>query len=139
MTASELFFDDIVVGTKFLPHTFEIDQDVVNQFAGTFKVAAVPTQADANASWDAAVNPVLVASFQPMKHAFSWPTGVLHAKESIRTLGAIPVGSPLTAVVSIANKYEKNGRKFVEVNLLIGSGTPRVDVIEVSRTLVWPK
>ncbi|OZI36973.1 hypothetical protein CAL29_00575 [Bordetella genomosp. 10] len=137
-------FDDFHIGHRFPPSRYSIGAEDSDAFLRTYALGAV--RAEPPATPPAAeesrpvrpVHPTLVASFQPQHAAFAWPAGVLHAREKVRLSAPVYPGEALEARVGVKDKYEKNDRKFVVLEILVRKLENGVDALTVERTLVWP-
>jgi hypothetical protein len=84
------------------------------------------------------IHPTLLGSYQPQHAVFSWPTGVLHAKESVVMLTPAFPDEALVSTVTVQDLFERNGKKFVVLRITIDKAEPRTPAMVVQRTLVWP-
>jgi len=142
MSNQVLAYDDFQVGHAFPPHRYRIDSTDADAFLATFDhepvqdAAGTPLRAQPGAVRP--VHPTLVGSFQPQHAAFAWPTGVLHAREVVRLRQPVYPGEQLQAVVSVKDRYLKNDRKFVVLQITIDKLENQRTAMVVERTLVWP-
>lgn len=144
MKRSAMNYDDFAVGQLFPPSRYVISGSESDEFIRTFAhgpltaehPAVLPEQV--RTTTVRPVHPTLVGSYQPQHAAFAWPTGVLHARESISLRAPVYTGEELEARVLVKNKYEKNQRKFIVLEITVRKLETDVDAVVVERTLVWP-
>lgn len=144
MKANAMNYDDFTVGQQFPPSRFSISGTESDEFVGTFAHGPLKAQPPAVLSEQVhvptvrPVHPTLVGSFQPQHAAFAWPTGVLHARESVSLRAPVFPGETLEATVFVKNKYVKNDRKFIVLEIAVRKLENGVEAVTVERTLVWP-
>lgn len=74
-----------------------------------------------------------------MQHAaFAWPTGVLHAREKVRLLAPVYPGEELEASVLVKDKYLKNDKRFVVLEITVRKLENARIALVAERSLVWP-
>lgn len=145
MNRKQLTFDDFEVGFSWPPHQYRIDSEANDAFLNTF--ANTPVQ---NSAGEAAlspaklpvvrtIHPALAASFQLQHAAFAWPTGVLHAREKSIQQNPIYPGETLEAGVAVKDKYVKNDKQFIVLEITVKKQETDRLALTVERTLVWPK
>ncbi|CAB3848390.1 MaoC family dehydratase [Achromobacter denitrificans] len=144
MASNELFYDDFEIGRLFPPSRYSIDAADSDAFIGTFEHAPLldgSGRAVSGQGGDApvrSVHPVLVGSFQPQHAAFAWPTGVLHAREKVRLLAPVYPGEALEASVLVKDKYLKNDKRFVVLEITVRKLENARVALVAERSLVWP-
>ena len=144
MERDAMKFEDFAVGQQFPPSRYAISGTESDKFIRTFSHGAIKAEPPAVMpdrvlpSTVRPVHPTLVGSFQPQHAAFAWPTGVLHARESTSLRAPVYPGEALEARVVVKNKYEKNDRKFIVLEITVRKLENGVDAVIVERTLVWP-
>ncbi|MBD9383059.1 MaoC family dehydratase [Achromobacter sp. ACM02] len=143
MASNELFYDDFEIGRLFPPSRYSIGAADSDAFIGTFEHTpvldgsgrAVLAQGGAPVR---SVHPVLVGSFQPQHAAFAWPIGVLHAREKVRLLAPVYPGEELEASVLVKDKYLKNDKRFVVLEITVRKLENARVALVAERSLVWP-
>ncbi|PKO70702.1 MAG: hypothetical protein CVU22_00960 [Betaproteobacteria bacterium HGW-Betaproteobacteria-16] len=137
-------YEDFSVGHEFPPYYYCVEAADNDAFIGTFdhepvkhSNGIVVLDPEGNPSVRAA-HPTLVGSFQPQHAAFSWPVGVLHAKEKVSLLATVYPGEALKAIVTIKDKYIKNDKRFVVLEITSQKQETGKVALVVERTLVWP-
>lgn len=137
-------FDDFQIGHRFPSFRYGISAADSDDFIKTFDHDSVQTEGCALTDSAARrrtvrfVHPTLAGSFQPQHAAFKWPTGVLHAREKVRLTAPIYPGEALEACVTVKNKYVKNDRRFIVLEISVHKlENDRLAMI-IERSLVWP-
>ena len=145
MAQQTLHFGDFHPGHRFPPARYSISAADSDAFIRTFDHGPIRAELPATlpgvssgAHTTRPVHPTLVGSFQSQHTAFAWPTGVLHAREKLRLSAPVYAGEALESTVTVKDAYEKNGRKFVVLEILVRKLENGVDALVVERTLVWP-
>lgn len=144
MAAKLLAYDDFLVGHTFPPYEYRIDAADNDAFISTFEHAPVEDSSGSVVLSAArrppvrVAHPTLIGSFQPQHAAFSWPVGVLHAREKVSLKAAVYPGELLKATVSVKDKYIKNDKRFVVLEITSQKQETEKVALVVERTLVWP-
>jgi acyl dehydratase len=144
MASNELFYADFEIGRPFPPCRYSISAADSDAFIGTFDHSPVldaagrAVPADGAAAAVRSVHPVLVGSFQPQHAAFSWPVGVLHAREKVRLMAPVYPGEELEASVRVKDKYLKNDKRFVVLEITVRKLENARIALVAERSLVWP-
>ena len=143
MSGKELAYADLKPGHVFTETRYRISREDNEAFLGTVRYEAVRTDAgqvlpEAAVPTDRPIHPTLLGSYQPLHAAFSWPTGVLHAREQVSLLASAMPGEELASTVTVQECYERNGKKFVVLRITIDKVEDKRTAIVVERTLVWP-
>ena len=144
MATKPLAYDDFSVGYAFPPHGYRVDAGDNDAFVNTFDHSPVQ-----DATGDVvlppkhrptvrAVHPTLVGSYQPMHACFEWPVGVLHAKEKVSLRMPVYPGESLESVVAVKDKYVKNEKRFVVLEITVQKKEIGKIALVVERTLMWP-
>lgn len=144
MAAQVLAYDDFAVGHAFPPFRYRIDSADNDAFIATFDHTPVQ-DASGSAVLSPArrppvrvAHPTLVGSFQPQHAAFAWPVGVLHAREKVSLKAAVYPGEFLQATVRVKDKYIRNEKRFVVLEITSQKEETGKLALVVERTLVWP-
>ncbi len=80
----------------------------------------------------------LLNELRAFKSNVYFPPGVLHAQEELEMRGAALLGEELITIVRVADKYIRNGKRFIIVEQAVQAGTERRDVLLVRHILYWP-
>lgn len=137
-------YEDFSVGHEFPPYYYRVEAGDNDAFIGTFDHEPMK---DSNGSivLDSVrhppvrtAHPTLVGSFQPQHASFGWPVGVLHAKEKVSLKAAVYPGEALKAIVTVKDKYIKNDKRFVVLEITSQKQETGKVALVVERTLVWP-
>jgi len=144
MGQKTLHFADFQPGQRFPASRYRLsaaDRDAFDRTFGHGQIhAESPAMLPSNVNERTVrpVHPTLVGSFQPQHAVFSWPAGVLHAREKVRLSAPVYPGEALESTVTVKETYEKNGRKFVVLNISVHKLETGAQALSVERTLVWP-
>ena len=115
MTSPWRSYDSLTVGDSFpdRPARYTVTREVVDGFrrltAGSRADAAAPAGADAST-----VPPMLAAVYiRDAQTALKGPPGGIHAKQRFTFLHPVAVGDELDTVLTVKDKYERKGRRYV--------------------------
>ncbi|MYN13880.1 hypothetical protein GSY71_12100 [Pusillimonas sp. TS35] len=145
MNKKEWVFADFHLDQQFTPFQYRIGAAESDDFIATFDHGPVLINGHALAVTQEprntvrSVHPTLVGSFQPQHAAFAWPTGVLHAREKISLSAPVYPGEMLEAHIKVKNKFVKNDKYFVVLEIDIRKLENDCKAMTVERTLVWPQ
>jgi len=133
-------YDDLREGQQLASFDVIISHEWHDQFQSCFEIEALSAEKGekAGVSKSEDPSPVLIASFAAMKEVLEWPTGVLHARESIVSRQPIKIGEPLRIQTRISKKFEKSDKKFIVLSIDIYKENSETAAMTVERTLVWP-
>lgn len=85
---------------------------------------------------DTAVAPLFVNSLRPVKSLVGLPDGTLHAREAVEFLAVPQPGRPMSATLTIGDKYVRRGRRYLVVRYVVSAeGEP---LMVANKTFVWP-
>lgn len=144
MPGNLLSFDDFSVGHEFPPYHYRVEAGDNDAFISTFDHEPVQSADGSVVRSPAAPSPVrtahptLVGSFQPQHASFAWPVGVLHAKEKVSLRAPVYPGEALKAIVTVKDKFIKNDKRFVVLEITSQKQETGKVALVVERTLVWP-
>ncbi len=129
-------YDDLRPGAVFPdePVEFQVTASVV---AGYRAIARGSLAGAADPADDETVPPMLAALYiRGAQNALHGPPGGIHAKQHFTFLRPVRVGDTLFTSLTIAEKYERNGRRYVvsATSTRDGSG---VEVTRGRITSIW--
>jgi hypothetical protein len=144
MQDREIVFDDFAEGQSFPPYDFT----VTAQDRATFEdcVALGPlTRADGSViegvepDVGGPLSALELNTFQVQRSAFRMPDGVLHAREKLTVHAPAYEGERLRMHIKVASTYRRNDRPFVVLALELERLDDGTRILEVERTLCWPR
>lgn len=144
MDKQEYLFADFQIGQKFPAVQYTVSSQEADKFLTTYEHSQVRDAQGhvlSDVQKSAAVRPVhplLAGSFQLQHAVFGWPFGVLHAREKITLHKPVYAGEPLEAMLEVKNKFIKNDKKFLIIQIEIRKVEGKYHALTVERTLVWP-
>ena len=125
-------YDDIEVGRTFPAQPLPVGADDVARFYGCLGEDASPSRPGRR------IPAFLLNEFKVLKSQMRFPPGVLHAREEIAMLSAAFIGDPLTVEITIADKYIRNGKRFIVTDQHVRCTTDDRSVARIRHTLYWP-
>jgi hypothetical protein len=125
-------YDDIRVGLDIPPYELRIEAaDVARFYRCLGEVRPAPKAGSRIPSF-------LLNEIRAMKSGMRLPPGVLHAQEDLEIIGAAYLGEALTVSVTIADKYIRNGKRFVVVLQHVRAASDQRSIMKIHRILYWP-
>jgi hypothetical protein len=125
-------YDDIRVGQEFPSHELRIEAADVARFYGCLgEVRPTPETGSRIPSF-------LLNEIRAMKSGMKLPPGVLHAQEELEMISPARLGEVLTVAVMIADKFIRNGKRFVVVLQRVASAADGRSIMKIRRILYWP-
>lgn len=143
MSGEPLAYADFEPGFVFPETRYQINSQDNDAFLGTVRHEEVRSEtgqllAQLAVSAPHPIHPTLLGSYQPMHAVLSWPTGVLHARETVNLFASVYPCEALVSNVTVQDLYERNGKKFVVLRIAIDKVEARQPAMVIERTLVWP-
>lgn len=145
MEGKSLLFDDIDEGSVYSPYEFCVDAHSLAAFHRCVVLGRVhgPDAAMASgASADAPNAPLslfVLGTFRATKAAIPMPSGVVHTREKVSLLAPAYLHDRLRAHVRVKTKYRKNDKRYVVVEQNLERISDGAVVMQIERTLLWPK
>lgn len=135
------YYEDFTEGQGFEPFLFRVtaeDVSVLHNCINLRQVTGPDGQALAAPGTDKTrVPPFLLNSFLPMRARIRMPDGLLHARETLKTHGFAQVGDELQTVMTVKARYEKNNRKFIELEHVVSRVADGQPIMTFDRTIAW--
>ncbi len=131
-------FDAIEAGQAYAAYPLQITADDIAVFHGCLGEPDRPVDPDAR------IPSFLLNELRALKSQMRLPPGVLHAQEVLQMKSAARLGEPLFTHLRIADKYIRNGKRFVvvEQDVRAGAAAQAKDggraVLLVRHILYWP-
>lgn len=125
-------YDAIIVGQVFAPYPLNIDAAALADFY------ACIGESTADIGPGARIPSFLLNELRAFKSYVKFPPGVLHAQEELEMSGAAYLGESLITIVRVADKYIRNGKRFLVIEQAVKAGTEQRDVLLVRHILYWP-
>lgn len=80
----------------------------------------------------------ILNEMRTFKNQLRFPPGVLHAQEEIEMQSAARLGEPLQVKLVVADKYLRNGKRFVVAEQHVSCATDQRPVMKIRHILYWP-
>jgi hypothetical protein len=106
-------YDDLNIGDTFpeQPSQYVVRSDIAAGFAA---IAATARRTPGAETSSDPVPPILAAVYvRGAQNALKGPPGGIHAKQSFAFKARIEIGDELETTLTIKDKYEKKGRRYV--------------------------
>lgn len=125
-------YDEIQVGRTFPPYPLVVNEAALAAFHDCMG------DNDAPIGTGSRIPAFLLNELRAFKSYVKFPPGVLHAQEELQMYDGARLGEELVTVVSIADKYIRNDKRFIVVEQRVQAGAPRRDIVLVRHILYWP-
>jgi hypothetical protein len=125
-------YDDIRVGLEIPPYELRIEAADVARFYGCLG------EARAAPAIGSRIPSFLLNEIRAMKSGMKLPPGVLHAQEELEMISPARLGEVLTVSVAIADKFIRNGKRFIVVLQRVASVADHRAIMNIRRILYWP-
>jgi hypothetical protein len=125
-------YDDIEVGKAFPPLPLAVDTRDLKRFYACLGEDGPSPKPRSR------IPTFLLNEFKALKSQMRLPPGVLHAQEEIRMSSAAYLGDPLVVEITIADKYIRNGKRFVVTDQHVKCTADDRSVARIRHTLYWP-
>lgn len=106
-------YDDLAIGENFPaePHCYVVTDSAARGFRTLVSGSLAAAGDD---GLDGAVPPMLAAVYiRGAQNALKGPPGGIHARQRFAFLAPVHVGDTLDTVLTVREKYEKKGRRYV--------------------------
>src|SRR5438552_1670553 len=124
-------YDDIRVGQEFPPQELRIGAADIVRFHRCLGEARRPPEIGSR------IPSFLLNEIRAMKSRMRLPPGVLHAQEELEMISPARLGEPLTTVVTIADKFIRNDKRFIVVLQHVQGAADRRSIMKIRRILYW--
>ena len=130
-------YDDLLVGSVFPeePVAFAVTAEVVAGYRAIAERSLVGSEA--GPADGEGVPPMLAALYiRGAQDALRGPPGGIHAKQHFTFLRPVRIGETLHTLLTIAEKYERNGRRYV-VSATVTRDAEGAEVTRGRITSIW--
>jgi hypothetical protein len=125
-------YDDIRVGMEFPPYELRLEAADVARFYRCLGEARTSPETGSR------IPSFLLNEIRAMKGGMKLPPGVLHAQEELEMISAARLGETLTISVAVADKFIRNGKRFIVVLQHVRCAADRRSIMKIHRVLYWP-
>lgn len=146
METNGLLFDEIDEGSVCPPFELYVDEQELAAFhrcvvSGPLRGpdGAVVNGASADRPERIPLPLFLLGTFRATKAAIPMPSGVVHAREKIELLAPAYLHERLRVQVRVKAKFRKHDKRFVVVDQTLERVEDGTVVIQIERTLLWPR
>jgi hypothetical protein len=125
-------YDEIEVGRAFAPQDLPVSaQDLADFYRCLGEERPAPVAGTR-------IPAFMLNELRALKRQMRLPPGVLHAQEELRQHSAAHLGDRLQTAVRIADKYIRNGKRFVVVEQDVTCADDNRPILNIRHILYWP-
>ena len=131
-------YDDLKVGDIFPPEPvrFAVTPEVVAEYRA-ISASSLAGQNPVGPDDADSVPPMLAAVYiRGAQNALKGPPGGIHAKQHFTFLAPVRIGDELATQLTVAEKFERKGRRYVVLDTLTRNGSGQ-DVTRGRITSIW--